>query len=109
MNQNKPIVVYRIDKFILNGNHHNLGRDEKWKIVKDSEFENLEDAEKYVEKMNKQFHTIDLSLHQLKDLNEIKHRCVYDDNFNHRKSFFINRPSISKIKEQLIKEGITVK
>lgn len=99
--------VYRIDKS-MKGNHFNTGREEKWKVVKDKKFDKEEEAQDYVFRMNRHYHAIDLQLHNLQDKDEIRNRCLNDENFMHRRTYFLQVPDLEKIRQLLSNDGITV-
>lgn len=100
--------VYRIDRTTIKGNHFGLGREEKWSVKLDADFETVEEAESYVLQMNKAHHAVDLNLSALID-DEIKKRCLYDEEWAHRKTYFLEYPPIDKIKSLLLEDGIHLK
>lgn len=101
--------VYRIDRIGIKGNHFGLGREEKWCVKEDCEYPTLEEAESYVLKMNKSQHAVDLNITTMTNDEEIKQRCVYDEEWAHRRSYFLGQPPIKKIKELLSQDGVHLK
>jgi hypothetical protein len=58
--------------------------------------------------MNKAHHAIDLNLQGLTD-DEVKHRCVYDESWFHRKTYFLGHPPVEKIRSLLLDDGVHIR
>lgn len=100
--------VYRIDRTTVKGNHFGLAREEKWTVNVDADFQTLDEAESYVVKMNKAHHAVDLNLQGLNP-DEIKHRCLYDEKWFHKKTYFLDQPPLEKIRSLLMDDGVHIR
>lgn len=102
-------TVYKLVKVPRSGNSHNLCRAETWSIKQDRVFEVLEEAEAYVIKQNFHFCSYDLYL-STGSLTEtvIRERCLTDDKYMSRRLYFLGKPSVKILEEQLKTEGILV-
>ena len=103
-------TVYRIDKHSTYNNSHAVCRDETWEVVKvEEEFETKEEAESYIITQNMLHCAYDLGLYGcLKDETIVRIRCLESPAYLSKRRFFLGRPDIGKIKQQLRSSHVTV-
>lgn len=105
-NQNSDIKVYRIDKVDTFGNSHGVNRDETWSVVLDKTFATEDDARDYVIEMNHKLCGYDLGILYTTTKEFIMERCT-DIKWCHKQRYFIGRPNIKLIRENLTKDGVS--
>lgn len=103
-----PFSVYKINIFNVGNNSHTTDREESWNLIKDKEFNNLEDAKKYVVNQNRIFSDLPLYIVDLKD--EAKDKAVeefcFGENYIHLRKFFLGIPNIKLIKNRQVSQGV---
>lgn len=105
------MIMYQIYKIVttpMSGNSHGVCREENWNLVKDKSFNNLPDAETYVIFKNRQQASHELGLMYCNNYKVWRKRCLEDDEWLSRRKYFIGRPDVQKIKQQLQERHIDV-
>jgi hypothetical protein len=99
--------VYRLDRMPAHRNHHEVDVDETLAIVPDEYFNSLEEAESYVIEMNIKTCGQTLGItYDSNDENLITEKCLSTE-WCHKQRYFVTRPSIKLLRNNLEKEGAT--
>lgn len=102
-------TVYRLVKSPKAGNSHHICRDEVWSFAVDSTYEDLKDAEDYVIRKNLEFCAYDLYLNTGSLTKELlEERCLRNPVYLSRRLYFVEKPSITLMKEQLKDSSVKV-
>lgn len=99
--------VYRVDKIAARGNSHAINREEVWSVVSDLTFATEDEAKGYVVAMNRKHCGYELGIQHSMNEEGIAARCL-DPAWSHHQKYFMNRPDIKQMQEQLRQDGITV-
>lgn len=108
----KPIyTVFKIDKFEHGNNSFRTDREESWIVKKDNEFEDYEEARKYVIDKNRIHSDLPNFIVDLQEKEKEEAVCsfCFSDEYEHLRVYFLGKPDINKIKSKLTESGVTVK
>jgi hypothetical protein len=112
------IQVYKIETFPAGNNHFGINRNENWSIIKDKEFENIDDAKEYVIIKSRlvtelpifiiSYRLLEMENNSNDETKFINDFCFDDDKYIKYRRYFIGYPPIDKIKESLKNDGIHI-
>lgn len=102
-------TVYRLVKTPKTGNSHSICREETWSFAIDNTYATLEEASDYVIRKNLEFCSYDLYLNTGSLTKEVlEDRCLKNPAYLSRRLYFVGKPSIELLKEQLRNSSIKV-
>lgn len=103
--------VYRLAVFDAQGNSHAIGiRHEERILMKDLIFENDSDAREYVRRQNRMHSDLPIRLISLSidERDEFVDRFCFGDEFWSERRYFLGKPPVAKIIDELRLDGIRV-
>jgi hypothetical protein len=101
------VEVYRVDKVPAHGNSHAVNREEIWSVVLDRTFSTEPEARDYIITMNRKHCGYELGIQHSTSVEGIAARCL-DPIWSHHQKYFLGRPDIQQMQEQLRQNVMTV-